>query len=405
MIKVLLINSDRNPKNSVALKYKKNISNKYSGSALFKIFYMVMLTVLCFSSSFLLSPLVQAASVTLTWQRNQEPDIAGYKIFYGTRSGRYTNSITIDDTANQPLERSYTVDGLQEGATYYFAIKAFDLAGQEGVFSDEISKTIPVSTVISKSAGTVSGAWYTSQDWLEVGSVNVNHIWKKVTLRHQFQDPVVIVSPPTLKGRQPCVVRLRNVTSDSFELRIQEWDYLDQVHAVESVSYVVVEAGAHLLPDGTIWEAGRYGLSGTNQWRQVRFSSSFTGTPRVFQAVQTFNGVQAVTVREKGISVNGFSAALQEEEKLNDGHVPEVVGYLAVEPDSSDALVKTLACDHNFEAIDANAQGQIHVEEEQSRDRETLHVKEQVGILEVGGHVFAQIQTFYGRDTAALRLK
>ncbi|NCF75236.1 MAG: hypothetical protein GWO87_01980 [Xanthomonadaceae bacterium] len=80
-----------------------------------------------------------AASVTLTWDRNQEPDIAGYKISYGTSSDQYASSITVNDTATQPVQTSYIIDNLQEGATYYFVIKAFDLAGQEGPFSDEVS--------------------------------------------------------------------------------------------------------------------------------------------------------------------------------------------------------------------------------------------------------------------------
>ncbi|MCK4824003.1 fibronectin type III domain-containing protein [bacterium] len=87
--------------------------------------------------------IVQAASVTLTWNRNQEPDIAGYKIFYGTRSRQYTNSITVYDSANQPLQRKYTVAGLSEGTTYYLALKTFDQAGQESVYSGETSQNIP----------------------------------------------------------------------------------------------------------------------------------------------------------------------------------------------------------------------------------------------------------------------
>ncbi len=87
----------------------------------------------------MLPQMILAASVTLSWDRNQEPDIAGYKVFWGTQSRHYTNSVTIHDTAHQPLERTYTIDGLAEGETYFFAVKAFDLAGQESSFSKEIS--------------------------------------------------------------------------------------------------------------------------------------------------------------------------------------------------------------------------------------------------------------------------
>jgi hypothetical protein len=81
----------------------------------------------------------QAASATITWKRNQEPDIAGYRIYYGTQDGRYTNSLTIADSANDLMERSYEVGGLSDGITYFFALKAFDQAGQESGYSQTVS--------------------------------------------------------------------------------------------------------------------------------------------------------------------------------------------------------------------------------------------------------------------------
>ncbi len=88
-----------------------------------------------------------AASITLKWNRNQEPDIAGYQIFWGTKSRQYSNRITISDTARTPVSRNYTINGLKEGVTYYFALKAVDLAGQLSPFSQEvvhhIKSTVP----------------------------------------------------------------------------------------------------------------------------------------------------------------------------------------------------------------------------------------------------------------------
>ncbi len=85
-----------------------------------------------------------AASVTLTWNRNQEPDIEGYIVFWGTTSQSYTHSVKIHDTANAPAQRAYTIDGLEQGKTYYFALKAVDLSGQTSDYSDEVVKYLPV---------------------------------------------------------------------------------------------------------------------------------------------------------------------------------------------------------------------------------------------------------------------
>ncbi len=56
--------------------------------------------------------------------------------------------------------------------------------------------------------------------------------------------PVVITGPATLHGADPGVVRLQNVSSSGFEIRYQEWDYLDGIHGnKEAVPYLVLEKG------------------------------------------------------------------------------------------------------------------------------------------------------------------
>lgn len=64
-------------------------------------------------------------------------DLAGYKIYYGTSSGSYSQVVTISD----PGLSSHQVNGLSSG-TWYFAVSAFDNSGNEGARSNESSKTI-----------------------------------------------------------------------------------------------------------------------------------------------------------------------------------------------------------------------------------------------------------------------
>ncbi|MBW2164518.1 MAG: hypothetical protein JRF43_08855 [Deltaproteobacteria bacterium] len=186
------------------------------------------------------------------------------------------------------------------------------------------------------------------------------------------------------------------MTSNSFQIRIQEWLYLDGSHTVENVSYMVVEAGEHIMPDGTMWQAGTYSLDGTLKWKKVTFPESFLDKPLVFQTGQTFNEPDTVTIRMKDVTSEGFNAALQEEEFKNDGHVLET---------STDLAMYEISCDHNFTAIADGVATQLAVEEEQSRDTETWHVKEKVDAFLINDYVFAQIQTFSGGNTAALRRK
>jgi hypothetical protein len=70
-------------------------------------------------------------SLTLNWQRSSSPDIAGYRVYYGTASRNYPNVVELGDVA------TCTVSGLTGGVTYYFAVTAFDTAGDESAFSNE----------------------------------------------------------------------------------------------------------------------------------------------------------------------------------------------------------------------------------------------------------------------------
>ncbi len=358
----------------------------------------------------IIAQVASASSVTLTWNRNQEPDIAGYKIYWGKISGHYSNSATVQDRANTPPTRSYTIDNLEPGTTYYFSITAFDLAGQESVFSDEATIQIAAGddgNGDSEGSGATSWTeWYETQNFFETGNVTLDHHWKTVHLSgtRNFVHPVVIAGPPTRNGSQPCVIRIRNVTSTSFDIRLQEWTYLDQSHVAEHVSWMVIEAGEHVMLDGSIWQAGTFSLSNTLRWKYVRFPEYFNDNPVVFTSSQTFNGPDTFVVRKRFITPSQFLAAIQEEESKNDGHYTETIGYLAVSTNTSLPLYE-IQCNHSFKRVTADFDAQIIVEEEQSKDTETNHVYETVGVLFLNNGVFADMQTFSGSDTASLRRK
>ncbi len=85
-------------------------------------------------------------ALTVTWDANQEPDLAGYKLYASTNPGVYAAPIATlpkDVTAQQ-------VTGLQLNTTYYFRVTAFDTSGNESHPSNE------VSAVVGTSPGTVT---------------------------------------------------------------------------------------------------------------------------------------------------------------------------------------------------------------------------------------------------------
>lgn len=87
---------------------------------------------------------IGTVSTTLSWTAptlNEDGtplvNLAGYKIYYGTASRNYTNTIQIDS----PAITTYVVENLTPG-TYYFAATAFNADGIESRFSGEASATL-----------------------------------------------------------------------------------------------------------------------------------------------------------------------------------------------------------------------------------------------------------------------
>jgi len=77
-----------------------------------------------------------AAHLDLAWDANTEPDLAGYRVYYGTASREYVDSADVGNTT------TYLLDGLLEGVTYYIAVTAYVVYGNESDFSNEVSSDI-----------------------------------------------------------------------------------------------------------------------------------------------------------------------------------------------------------------------------------------------------------------------
>ena len=147
-----------------------------------------------FSSLFLLVSLlvfgsvleVSAANVRLAWDPSPEPLVTGYRLYYGTSSGNYTNVI---DAGNRT---DYTVTGLAEGTTYYFAATAYTGTGDESTFSNVASYTVPGGTpapVSGSSDGGGGGCFIATAAW---GSRLAPEV---LTLR-EFRDRYLLTNAP-----------------------------------------------------------------------------------------------------------------------------------------------------------------------------------------------------------------
>ena len=86
-----------------------------------------------FIGLFAASP-TDAGTIALAWDPVSDPDLSGYRVYYGDTSGNLGNQLDIG-TVTQ-----HTLTGLADCATWYAAVKAVNDTGQESdLFSNEIS--------------------------------------------------------------------------------------------------------------------------------------------------------------------------------------------------------------------------------------------------------------------------
>lgn len=167
---------------------------------------------------------------------------------------------------------------------------------------------------------------------IESGKITLNHKWKKIQLKNTFQNPVVIVSDPSYKGKESCTIRLKNVTRNYFLIRLEEPDKYNQKHTYESVNYIVGEKGKWQVPGTNNYvEFGNFKTSITSRrgFKTISYSSLFPSKPIVLAQIGTYRGSNWVVPRTKNIGRRSFQFTMQEEEKNNNLHTWEYISWCA----------------------------------------------------------------------------
>lgn len=76
-------------------------------------------------------PVHAGQSVSLSWDATGDPNVAGYKIYYGVASRDYTSSV------NEGNVTTATISMPAPATTYYFAATTYDIYGNESDYSNE----------------------------------------------------------------------------------------------------------------------------------------------------------------------------------------------------------------------------------------------------------------------------
>ncbi len=79
-------------------------------------------------------PIAGTSSLPLVWDANTEPDLAGYRLYWGKASREYTNHVDVGNVTVYDLE-------LPDG-TWYIAATAYDRHQLESLYSNELQEEI-----------------------------------------------------------------------------------------------------------------------------------------------------------------------------------------------------------------------------------------------------------------------
>ncbi len=221
---------------------------------------------------------------------------------------------------------------------------------------------------------------------MEAGEVEIDHTWKRVEFARSFFNPVVVVGGLSANGSQTAVTRLRNVTGSGFEIRIQEWECYDGTHTLETVGYLAVESGVHILPGNVKVEAAHLNVAKGGLFGAFAFKQTFPAAPVVLASTVTVNDSTAVTARLDRITAKGFRLCLQEQEVNPKDHGTETVAYIAWQPSSGDFDGVTFEVDRTGREISQNF-AEIAFSEPHAAPPVFL----------------GKIQSAYGKDTADLQ--
>ncbi len=105
--------------------YTKDQTNSFT----FLVFFILSLL----TFSFAIFNCAYAGQVTLSWDPNNDENVAGYKLYYGNSSENYQYSVDVGNVTN------YSISNLPDGERYYFAATAYDFSSNESNFSEEVS--------------------------------------------------------------------------------------------------------------------------------------------------------------------------------------------------------------------------------------------------------------------------
>lgn len=181
----------------------------------------------------------------------------------------------------------------------------------------------------------------------------------RINFQNAFDTTPIVVALSDSNGGDAAAIRITNVDTAGFDELIIESDNFDGPHASQTVHYIAVEPGRHILPDGTIIEGGTSsvsavqhgnGVTGPESWASISFAAAYGMPPAVVAQIQTANSETRnvatqssrpfITATLDTTTTTGFQVALERSE-VSGGPIPsaETIGWIAVEDGSTGSFL------------------------------------------------------------------
>ena len=174
----------------------------------------------------------------------------------------------------------------------------------------------------------------------ETGSLRENTTYAGEPIEVEFSealtDPVVALTA-TNNGGNTFSLRVIEFRTDAngdatgFSFTIDEWEHHDGAHpAMETINWIAIESGTHVLPDGRLIEAGY--AQADSDGEDVTLAHDFPDTPVVLTTVASDRHASHVDSDPTKVGAKGFTLSVEEAESQDGVHGLEKVGWIAVQP-------------------------------------------------------------------------
>lgn len=158
-------------------------------------------------------------------------------------------------------------------------------------------------------------------------------IIETIQFSKEYKNPVVVAFIATQNGSNSVDCRVRNVTTTSCEIFMEEPD--NASHSQEQVNYIIMEKGVHYTGFGNMYiEAGLHTTSNVHvsgdsfNGDTIQLSAPFSNAPAVLNKLNTYNNGAFMSSVCPSVSATSFTLQ-QEAASAGVTAVSETIGWIA----------------------------------------------------------------------------